>query len=87
MQKYPANSIQCLHPLRFCADFIESVVNTKTEEILYQKASTSRPPPKIILKDAWQVQRDDSHQRGAGIGKPDGSQSSRRPTSKIGACA
>ena len=53
------------------ADCIERVVNTKTkEEVLYQKASLSpRLPPKIILKDAWQVQRDGSHQHGTGTGK------------------
>ena len=53
------------------ADCIERVVNTKTKEILYQKVSLSpRPPPKLILKEAWQVQRDDSHQRGTVTGKP-----------------
>ena len=40
-------------------------MNTKTEEILPQKVSLSpRPPPGIILKDAWQVQHEDDHQRG-----------------------
>ena len=47
-------------------DCIERVVNTKTKQMLYPK----RPPPWIILKEAWQVQRDDSHQRGTGMGKP-----------------
>ena len=43
----------------------------KTEEILYQKASLSpRPPPKIILKDAWQVQHENYHQRGTNTGRP-----------------
>ena len=45
-------------------------VNTKTEEILYQNISLSpRPPPKIVLKDAWQVQREDNHQRGTSTEK------------------
>ena len=38
------------------ADCIEKVVNTKTKQILYQIAL---PPPKITLKDTWQVQRGD----------------------------
>ena len=42
----------------------------KTEEILYQKVSlTPRPPSKNILKDTWQVQREDSHQRGTVTGR------------------
>ena len=37
---------------------------------LYPKITFSpRPPPRIILKEAWQVQRD-SHQRGTRTGKP-----------------
>ena len=52
------------------ADSLEKVVNTKVEEILNQKASLPRPPPKIILKDAWQVQHEDYHQRGNSTGKP-----------------
>ena len=53
------------------ADSIERVVNTKTRDILYQEASLSpRPPPEITLKEAWQVQRDDSHQRGTSTGNP-----------------
>ena len=53
------------------ADCIERVVNTKTTEILYEKASLSpRPPPKVIIMEAWQVQRDDLHQRGTSKRKP-----------------
>ena len=38
------------------ADGIEKVVNTRTEKILYQNTHpSSRPPLKVILKDAWQV--------------------------------
>ena len=58
-----ANAITFYDPVP--ADSIERVVNTRTEEILYERVSlSSRPPPKIILKEAWQVTRDDSHQRG-----------------------
>ena len=36
------------------ADCLENVVNTTTEEIVYQKASLLRRPlPKIVQKDAW----------------------------------
>ena len=43
----------------------------KTKEILHQKVScVPRPPPNIILMAAWQVQRDDSHQRGSSMGEP-----------------
>ena len=52
------------------ADCIERVVNTKSKEILYQTTSTPRPPPKLVLEEAWQVQRDDYFQRGSGVGKP-----------------
>ena len=44
------------------------MVNTKTEEILYQEASLS-PQPRIILKDVWQVQHEDFYQRGTSIGR------------------
>ena len=41
------------------------VKNIKTEEILHHKVSLwARPSLKIIMKDTWQVQREDSHQRG-----------------------
>ena len=50
------------------ADCVERVVNNKTKEILCQKASTLRTPPKIILKGAWQVQRADSHQHVPALG-------------------
>ena len=33
------------------ADCVHRVVSTKSDEILCQ-----RPPPKIVLKEAWQVQ-------------------------------
>ena len=47
------------------ADCLENVVDTKNEEILYQKVSLSqRPSPKVVLMDAWQVQREDYHQLG-----------------------
>ena len=53
------------------ADCVETVVKTQTTEILYKKVSLSpRPPPKIILKEARQAQRDDSHQRDTGMVKP-----------------
>ena len=42
------------------ADSLEKVVNTKTGEILYQKASLSPRP----------VQREDYHQRGTSTGRP-----------------
>ena len=49
---------------------LEQVVNTKTEEILYQEASLSpHPPPRIILKGAWQVQHEDYNQRGTSVGR------------------
>ena len=51
------------------ADCIEKVVSTNLKR-LFQKTSTPRPPPKIILKEAWQVQRDTQVQRGSDIGKP-----------------
>ena len=51
------------------ADCIERVVSTKSEVIMNQKTSTPRPPPKLALKEAWWVQRDDYCQRGSGIGK------------------
>ena len=42
----------------------------KTEEILYQKTHSSpRLPPKVILKNAWQVQHEDHHQRGTSAGQ------------------
>ena len=44
----------------------------QSEEIMFQKTSTPRSPPKIILKEAWQVQRDTQVQRGSDIGKPIG---------------
>ena len=50
---------------------LEKVVNTKTEEILYQKTLSSlRVPPKVILRNAWQVQHEDHHQRGTSTGQP-----------------
>ena len=53
------------------ADCIERVAKKKTKEILHQKVScVPRPPPNIILMAAWQVQRDDSHQRGSSTGEP-----------------
>ena len=53
------------------ADCVEEVVNTKTKEILYQKVSLSpRPPPRIILKDTWQVQLEDSHQLCTSTARP-----------------
>ena len=46
-------------------------MNTRTEDVLYQKThSSSRPPPKVILKDAWQVRHEDGHQRGTSTGQP-----------------
>ena len=49
---------------------LQQVVNTKTEETLYQKVSSSpRPPPKIILKDTCQVQHEDCHQCGTSTAK------------------
>ena len=51
-------------------DCIEKVVSTKTDVILYQGTPTRRLPPKIGLKKAWQVQRDDHSQRRFGIGRP-----------------
>ena len=52
------------------ADCLEQVVNIRTEEILYQKAFLSpRPPPENVLKDAWQVQHEDYHQRVTRTGK------------------
>ena len=45
-------------------------MKTKTEEILYLKVSLSPcPPPKIILKDTWQVQSEACHQRGNSTGR------------------
>ena len=56
---------------RYQPTVLKEWCNTKTEEILYQKVSLSpRPPPKIILKDTWQVQREDSHQRRTGAARP-----------------
>ena len=40
------------------------------EVILNQRTSTPRPPPKIILREGWQVQHEDHSQRGSAIGKP-----------------
>ena len=39
-----------------------------SKNILYQKASLS-PPPQSISKEAWQVQREDAHQRSIGMEK------------------
>ena len=45
-------------------------MKTKTEKILYHKASLSpRPSPQIILKDSWQVQHKDYHERGTSTGR------------------
>ena len=42
------------------ADCIERVVNMKSKEILYESAYfSSRPPPKIVPKTAWQVRHED----------------------------
>ena len=52
------------------ANCLEKVVNAETEEIQYFEVSLSpRPPPKICLKDAWQVPREDYHQRGTSTGR------------------
>ena len=32
--------------------------------------SSPRPPPTVILKDAWQVQHEDDHKRGTSAGQP-----------------
>ena len=56
-----ANSIQCRCHDSVPADSVERVVDTKTEMIRCQKVFLSpRPPPKSMLKDTWQVQREDS---------------------------
>ena len=53
------------------ADFLEKVVNTKTDEILYYKVSLApRPPQQILLKGTRQVQREDSHQRRTSTERP-----------------
>ena len=50
---------------------LKKVVNTNTEKILFQKVSLSpRQPPKIILQDTWQVQREDFHERGTSTARP-----------------
>ena len=52
------------------ADCTEKEVNTKTDVILCQRTPTPRRPPKVVLKGAWQVQRDDHSLLRSGIGKP-----------------
>ena len=37
------------------ADCIGKVVGTRQDKILYQRIPTLRPPPKVVLKNAWQV--------------------------------
>ena len=52
------------------ADCVERVAKT-TNEILCQKVScVPRPPRNQILMATWQVQRDNSHQRGSSTGEP-----------------
>ena len=36
----------------------KKVVNTRRGNILYQRIPTPRPPPQVVLKNAWQVQHD-----------------------------
>ena len=38
--------------------------------VLKEASLSPRPPSKTVRKEAWQVQRDDSHQRGTGMVKP-----------------
>ena len=65
-----ANLIQCNYHSRLCADCLEKVVKTRSEEILYQKVSLSPRLPEVVLKNAWQVQHADHHQRGTSTGQP-----------------
>ena len=51
------------------ADRIGKVVSTKSDEILCQRIRTPRPPPKMVLKEAWQVQREEELQQQRGIEK------------------
>ena len=45
---------------------------TKLKRLCIRKVSSlsPRPRPEIILKDAWQVQREDYHQRGTSTERP-----------------
>ena len=46
------------------------MVHTKTEEHVHQKSHLSpRLPPNVILRNAWQVQLEDHHQRGTDAGQ------------------
>ena len=62
-----------LTPLHFydsvLGDCIEKVVSTKRDAVLYRRIPTPRPLPNIVLKEAWQVQRDEESQRRIGIEK------------------
>ena len=45
------------------------MANTKHDKILYQRIPTPRPPPKVVLKEAWQVQHEKETQQQTGIVK------------------
>ena len=45
---------------------IEKMVSTRQGKILYQRIPTPRPPPNIVLKDAWEVQQDQEVQQASG---------------------
>ena len=52
------------------ADCLENVVNPRTAQILYQKTHLSpRLPPKVLLRNSWQVQHEDHHKRGTSAGQ------------------
>ena len=64
------NPIWCRYPFRLCA----SRLHWQSGEYQIWRGSVPenlppRPPPNIILKEAWQVLRDEQFQRRSGIGK------------------
>ena len=68
--KNVANPIWCRCPFRLCA----SRLHWQSGEYQIWRGSVPenlppRPPPKILLKEAWQVLRDEQFQRRSGIGK------------------
>ena len=53
------------------ADCLEKVVDVKTEEIQYQKIHLSpRLPRRIVVKSAWQVQKEGQVQHEGSTGEP-----------------